>query len=59
MHSGFHVGVSYHLLTWTLLHAHNNYKAIKLSSMGEKAHYFMERKGEWRINFGGVLIAFA
>lgn len=36
MHSGLHVGVIYHLVSWTLLHAPHNYTAIESSSNGRK-----------------------
>jgi hypothetical protein len=36
VHSGLHVGVIYHLVSWTLLHAHHNYKAIKSGSTGRR-----------------------
>lgn len=58
VHSGLHVSVIYRLVSWTLLHVHHNYKAIKSSSMGRKSHYFMDRKGKWKPNYGGVLRAF-
>lgn len=58
VHSGSDVGVIYHLVSWTLLHVHHNYKAIKSSSMGRKSHYFMDRKGKWKPSYSGVLHAF-